>query len=41
MGATALSNAQFDIPNVVATGSATLVVVANGIASAPKTVTIN
>jgi hypothetical protein len=31
----------FDIPSTIATGTATIEVVANGIASAPKTVTIN
>ena len=31
----------FDIPSTIATGAATLEVVANGIASAPKSVTIN
>jgi hypothetical protein len=31
----------FDIPTTIATGAATLEVVANGIASAPKSVTIN
>ena len=36
-----LVSAQFDIPKTVNSGSATLVVIANGIASAPKTVTIN
>ena len=34
-------SAQFDIPGTIATGTASLVVVANGIASAPVTVTIN
>lgn len=32
---------QIDVPSTIHTGPATLVVVANGIASAPKTVTIN
>jgi hypothetical protein len=36
-----LVSAKFDIPSTIATGSASLVVVANGIASAPVTVTIN
>lgn len=31
----------FDIPSTIATGTATIQVVANGIASAAKTVTIN
>jgi hypothetical protein len=38
---TAIVNTQFDIPSTIATGPATLEVVANGIASAPKSVTIN
>ena len=32
---------QIDVPSTIHTGTATLVVIANGIASAPKTVTIN
>lgn len=36
-----LVSAKFDIPSTIATGSASLVVVANGIASAPVAVTIN
>ncbi len=39
-GSTVVS-AMFDIPSTVASGTASLVVVANGIPSAPKTVTIN
>jgi len=38
---TAKVSAQFDIPATIATGAATLEVVANGIASAPKSITIN
>lgn len=37
----ALVSAQFDIPGAIHTGTASLVVVANGIASAAQTVTIN
>jgi hypothetical protein len=35
------TSAQFDIPSTIATGSASLVVVTNGIPSAPVSVTIN
>jgi len=38
---TAIRNAAFDIPGSIHTGAAQLVVVANGIASAPVSVTIN
>lgn len=38
---TAVVSAMFDIPSTVASGAATLEVVTNGIASAPKNVTIN
>jgi hypothetical protein len=38
---TAVVATMFDIPTTIATGAATLEVVANGIASAPKSVTIN
>jgi hypothetical protein len=38
---TTVVSAQFDIPTTIATGTASLVVVANGIPSAAKTVTIN
>jgi hypothetical protein len=35
------SSTQFTIPKSTPTGSSTLVVIANGIASAPRTVTIS
>jgi hypothetical protein len=38
---TTVVSAQFDVPSTVAAGTATLVVVANGIPSAAKTVTIS